>query len=272
MYAGIDVGGTKTLVAVFNGQGKLLESLKFATPSTYPEFTTELAKTVAKLSTKKFTAAATAIPGKVDRRRGVGIAFGNLPWTDIPIEADVEKILNCPSYIENDANLAGLSEALAVKAKYHKVLYITVSTGIGGVLVINGVIDPNTQDAEIGHILLEHRGKLVRWQEFASGKAIVARFGKRASEIEDPAAWYVIARNIAIGLIDLLAVYTPDAVIIGGGVGTHFKKFEDRLLEELKIYENPMVSVPPIMGAANAEEAVIYGCYELIQQRRKAVT
>lgn len=253
------------MLGVFTENGVLKEQLKFPTPPDYDAFIGELANNVAKLSTSDFKAVCVAIPGRVDRIHGVGIAFGNLGWTNIPIAADVEALYKAPVIIENDANLAALSEAREIRNKYKQVLYITVSTGIGSGYVVNGSLAPQFLDAEVGHLLLEHDGKLQRWQEFASGKAIVKKFGKKASEIpaEDSDAWYIIARNIAIGLIDLIATLTPDAIVIGGGVGSHYDKFIGRLIEQLKIYDNPLVIVPPILKAVRAEEAVIYGCYEL---------
>lgn len=267
MYTAVDVGGTKTLIAVFDDDGKLQEQIKFPTPDNYDRFIRELADNVEKLSTKDFRAVGFAIPAKVDRKNGVGLAFGNLSWENIPVQADAEKLFHAPAVIENDANLAGLSEAIELKDKYSKVLYVTVSTGIGGGYIKDRVIHPDFEDTEIGQILLEHDGHLKRWEDFASGKAIVAKFGKPASKIDDPQVWYIIARNIAIGLIDLVATMTPDVIVIGGGVGNHFDKFKDRLLEDLKIYENPMLSIPPIIKAVRAEEAVIYGCYHLARQK-----
>lgn len=268
MYAAIDVGGTKTLIAVFSEKGEIKEQIKFETPKDYDAFIKELATYVAKLSTNEFKAGCVAIPGMVDRKHGVGLAFGNLPWKNVHVQADAERILHAPVVIENDANLAALSEAREIK-QYNKVLYVTVSTGIGSGFVIEGNVSPYFEDAEVGHLLLEHGGKLQRWQEFASGKAIVKRFGKKASEIpaEDNDAWYAIARNIAVGLIDLIATLTPDAIVLGGGVGSHYDKFIDRLNEQLKIYDNPLVTIPPILKAQRAEEAVIYGCYEHAKDR-----
>lgn len=269
MYAAIDVGGTKTLVAVFAENGRLKEQIKFPTPANYEAFIDELANTVAKLSTNDFKAAGVAIPGRVDRTHGIGVAFGNLSWKDVPVQRDVERLVHAPVLVENDANLAALSEARRVLKDYKKVLYVTVSTGIGSGFVTDGSLDPHFLDAEVGHLLLEHDGKLQRWQEFASGKAIVAKFGKKASELpaDDNDAWYLVARNIAVGLIDLIATLTPDAIIIGGGVGSHYDKFIGRLQEQLKIYDNPLVVIPPILKAKRAEEAVIYGCFELVKDR-----
>ena len=255
------------MLAVFDDAGNATERIKFPTPPVYEDFLSTLAENVDKLTIKEFDRACVAIPGKVDRTNGLGLAFGNLSWQKVPVQADCEKIFNCPVLVENDANLAGLSEALLVKDEFNKVLYVTISTGIGGGFIINGIIDPNFADAEVGFLLLEHQGKLMSWEDFASGHAIQQKYGKRVSEITDEdKLWYVIARNIAIGLIDLMATLTPQLIIIGGGVGAHLEKFQDRLIEELKIYENPMFTVPPIRKAQRSEEAVIYGCFELIRQ------
>jgi len=265
MYAAIDIGGTKTLIAAFDNKGEVTEQVKFPTPPNYNDFSDELAKNVAELSTKEFQAFCVAAPGFLDRKNGIVLNCSNLPWQNVPLLHDTEKILRAPGVLENDTKLAALSEALAQK-KYQRVLYITVSTGISGGLITNGVIDPAFQDMEIGQMLLEHHGELKRWEEFASGKAIVARFGKKASEITDDKDWYVVARNIAIGLIDVIATLTPEVIIVGGGVGTHLPKFKNRLDEQLKIYENPMLRIPPILQATRPEEAVIYGCYELAKK------
>jgi predicted NBD/HSP70 family sugar kinase len=268
MYLAVDIGGTKTLLACFDKSGKVTEQVKFPTPHDYGAFLADLQHSIDKLAVKDFQKAAVAVPAKLDRDRGIAIAFGNLDWEYIPIEADIERIVNCPVLIENDAKLAGLSEALLVKDEFNKVLYVTISTGIGGALIIDGIIDPRFADMEVGQILLEHQGKLRDWEDFASGRAIQKKYSKRVSDIpdEDEQAWYGIARNIAIGLIDLMATLTPEVVILGGGVGAHLDKFKDRLVEELKIYENPMFTIPPIRQAVRSEEAVIYGCYELIKQ------
>ncbi|HET7639374.1 MAG TPA: ROK family protein, partial [Ktedonobacteraceae bacterium] len=188
MYLGIDIGGTKTLIAVLDQHGVIQEQLKFPTPRTYKQFITELTDNVANLSTKKFTAACVAAPGKIDRESGVALDFGNLPWHDVPLQADVAKIADCPTVVENDANLAGLSEAMLVK-EYDRVLYITISTGIGTGIISHQEIDPDFADSEGGRMPLEHHGKIQMWESFASGRAIVARFGKRAEDIHDVRTW-----------------------------------------------------------------------------------
>lgn len=265
MYLTIDIGGTKTLLARMQKSGKIEESIKFPTPVKYKDFVKELADNIDKITTSTFSVVCVAAPGKIDHERGVGIAFGNLKWEDVPIRDDVQKITGAPVLIENDAKLAALSEARLLPGKHHKVTYLTVSTGIGGGTVIDGTLDPDLIDAEVGHMLFERDGELVPWESFASGKAIVRRFGKLASEINDPEIWKIVSRDLAMGIIDIAANIQPDVIIIGGGVGSHFKKYGAFLNAELKKYENDLVPAPKVVGAKHAEEAVIYGCYELIK-------
>jgi predicted NBD/HSP70 family sugar kinase len=272
MYGAVDIGGTKTLVAVFSKGGEVIEQKKFPTPQDYQDFVRNLETVVDKLSTKNFKRTVVAIPGTPNRKQGVGLIFGNLPWSDVPIEENAEKIFKCPVQIENDAKLAALSEAKLIKNEFRKVLYVTISTGIGGGLIIDGEIDPDFQDIELGFMTLEHSGRFEQWEEFASGSAITKKFGKHANDITDPKAWYIIARNIAVGLNALIATLDPEVIVLGGSIGNHLEKFQDRLIEQLKIYAHPMTPIPPIRKAQRAEEAVIYGCYELARAHHAKLT
>jgi predicted NBD/HSP70 family sugar kinase len=269
MYVAIDIGATKTLLATFDAKGKLLQSVKFATDYWYPTFVEDVIRAYATLEgTSEAQYCVIGAPGKVDRKHGVVVAFGNLPWENVNLRKDFGKVITCPILIENDAKLAALSEANLIKHGYKKALYLTISTGINGGFVKDGILDEDNIDMEVGHMIFEHDGKLQQWEEFASGSALTAKYGKLASELEDPNAWHVIARNIALGLNHLLTVLSPDVIIFGGGVGAHFEKFEDQLHEELMLYGASVTSVPPLRKAIRAEEAVIYGCYELARQQK----
>jgi predicted NBD/HSP70 family sugar kinase len=267
MYAGVDIGGTKTLVAVFDGQGALTESTKFPTPQDYDEFLSELTVTVAAFNAKDYVAAGLAMPVTVfDRERGIGISFGNLPWKNVPIHTDVEKIFGCPTVIDNDAKLGALSEAKLLSDTYEKVLYITVSTGIGYALVTKGVIDENVGDSGGRAMLFERNGAMTPWETFASGHAIVERYGKKAMDITDDETWKRIVRDLSLGFIELIAILQPEVIVIGGSVGTYFERYGAFLNAELKKYDLPLVPIPPVVGAKHPEEAVVYGCYDLAEQ------
>ncbi len=266
MYLGIDIGGTKTFVAALTDDGVIQEQLRFATPHDYPGFLRELTKSVASLTTKSFIGGCVALPGRIDRPHGIGVACGNLPWKNIPIEEDCARIAGCPFVVENDANLAGLSEAMLLK-NYDRVLYVTISTGIGTGFIVHQAIDPAYADSEGGHMELEHEGKIQIWEAFASGRAMTAKYGKQAHEITDAQTWREVARNIGIGLIDLIAVMQPEVIVLGGGVGHYLDQFSEYLIADLKAFETPLVPIPPIVTAQRPDEAVVYGCYDLARSK-----
>ncbi|HUD07668.1 MAG TPA: ROK family protein [Candidatus Saccharimonadales bacterium] len=267
MYLGIDIGGTKTLIASLDDNGVIQEENKFPTPRSYKTFIDSLENNVAKLSTHEFMACGAGVPGRLDRKKGVAIAFGNLTWHNVPIQKDIKSIAKCPVVIENDTKMAGLSEAMLLKDHYQKVLYVTISTGINSGLIVNQQIDSDLADSETGDMMLQHGDKLMKWESFASGKAIVEQFGKQAYEIHSVQIWRIIAANIAVGLIDLIAVMQPEVIVLGGGVGSYYSRYGRYLKASLKRYENAMMPIPPIREAARPERAVVYGCYDLAKAR-----
>lgn len=252
------------LVAVLDKHGVIKERTKFATPGNYHEFLDKLAEAVASFTTNDFWAAGVGIPvTDFNRDHQRALSFGNLPWRNVDVQADVERILHCPVVVENDAKLGALSEALLLKDHYKHVLYVTIGTGIGVGLVIDGAIDINIGDAGGRLLRIEHRGQLVPWETVVSGKAIVKRYGKPAHDITDAATWNTIARELALGLVELMAITEPDIIIFGGSVGTYFDRFKEPLAATLKKYETPLVKSPVLRSAQRPEEAVVYGCYDL---------
>jgi predicted NBD/HSP70 family sugar kinase len=266
MYVGVDIGGTKTLLAVLDEHGVIKEQKKFPTPKNYDNFILELKHTLTQLDHQDFRAGSVAIPGNVDRKHGRGIKLGNLGWKNFNIQHDAEKVFNCPIAIENDAKLAGLSEAMLLKDKYDKVAYFTFSTGIGYSLINNREIDTSLGDGGGKHMLLPYKGKLVGWETLVSGRAIVERFGKMAKDINDQETWHKIVRDMAAGMVQVFAVMEPEVAVIGGSVGTYFDRYGDLLRKELKKYELPLLKMPHVQAAQRAETAVVYGCYDYAKQ------
>ena len=264
-YLGIDIGGTKTLIAVFNGDGEIVVKLKFLTNKKYPIFLEDIKKNLAKMNVGEIKSCAVSIPGLINRKNGVAVALGNLEWKNAPIKHDLEQITGCNVGLEHDASLGGLYEARNLKKKYHKVLYITISTGIGIGLIIDNKIDIDFANSEAGQMMIEHKGKLRKWESFASGSAIVKQYGMFAKDISDDHTWSIITQNIAVGVLDLMAIVQPDVIIFSGGVGNYFEKFELPLKNELSKYSNPLIKQPILVKASRADDSVIYGCFEMIK-------
>ena len=261
------MGGTKTLLAVFDENGQILKQFKFPTPEKYEDFLSKLQKALQEFKEYQFVACCCALPGRIDRNQGIGVRFGNLTWQNIPIKQDVSRLLGTDHVlVENDAKLAGLYEAINHK-EYKKVVYITIGTGIGIGVITNSNIVSELADSEIGNMLINYEGSLQKWEDFASGRAFQKRFGMKASEANNPTIWERYTDDLVVGFDAALAVFQPDVVIIGGGVGAHFDKFGSLLAEKIAKIRNRMVPIPPIIKATKPEEAVIYGCYEYIRQK-----
>lgn len=266
MYIGIDIGGTKTLITALTNAGVIKEAVKFPTPPDYGEFLIELQTSIESLETKEFRAGTVAVPGHLDRKNGMLVKLGNLPWENIPIVHDIQNITHCHMLAENDAKLAGLSEAMLLKERHQRVLYITISTGIGIGMTIDNRLDPSIGDGGGRTMLFERDGKYVPWETFASGSSIVRTYGKMASEINDGATWQKIVKTFIPGFIQLIAILNPDVIVIGGGAGHYLTKFHDFLVDDLRKFETPLLTIPPILAAQRPDEAVAYGCYDYAKQ------
>ncbi len=271
MYLGIDIGGTKTLVAVLSDEGKIVQEAKFSSNHDYQTFLSELGNELQKFDLSAVTACCAAVPGLLDREKGIEIALGNLPWINQYIMRDISQLINgLPVLIENDTRLAGLYEARLLKDEYEKVLYFTISTGIGGALINKGGIVRILQDTEMGKSPLLHDGKVQHWEDFAGGRGVVSKFGKKASEINDPEAWKIIGKNIGYGVAVMCSVLQPEAVVFGGGVGAYADKFIPTVKAYLDDNLHAVVRHPKaLLTAKLPEEAVIYGCYELAKDHHE---
>ncbi|MDQ3158865.1 MAG: ROK family protein [bacterium] len=266
MYLVADVGGTKTLVALMTKSGEIKQKIKYPTPKEYSDFVDEFT-TRTKPIIKDVEMICLAIPGRIDREHGIGIAFGNLKWTDVEIDRDIEKSTGVKTIVENDSKVGGLAEAIEVLDIYKKTLYVAIGTGIGVALIQDGKIPKSLQGIEAGFMQFTRGGKNIEWEDFASGRAIKQRFGKEARDITDEKTWAIIGKDIGQGLIELIPVLQPEVIIIGGGIGTHFPKYKAALIKYLRRYETPMAPIPPIRQAKRPEEAVLVGCYYLIRQQ-----
>ena len=267
MHVGVDIGGTKTLVAVLDANGVIVESDKFPTPKVYDEFLKALEQTVEQFTNQDYLSAGIAVPGRLDRHAGTVISLGNLPWHNEPIQADCEAILNCPVVVENDAKMAGLSESM-LNLDASTILYVTVSTGIGTSVIHDQKLDPSMLNSEGGQMMIPFKGKLTTWESFASGRAIAEKFGKKAADIDpsDTETWRYIAHNLSVGIFELITVVEPGLIIVGGSIGTYFNNYGELLIAELKKFETPMVPIPRIIQAKRPEEAAVFGCYDLAKQ------
>jgi predicted NBD/HSP70 family sugar kinase len=261
MLVTVDTGGTKTLIASFEKNGDIGEMIKFPTPADQNDYVTLLRKTLQEAyGNTPVEAIVIALPGIV--KEGVAIWCNNLGWKDFDAQSALAGVLgDTPVLIENDANLAGLSETRILDPNPISSLYVTISTGIGTGVITNGTIDPGLRHSEGGRALIEFDGVIREWESFASGKAIHQTYGKYARDITNPRVWRQIADRISRGFLAVIPIIQPDIVIIGGSIGSYFDKYGEQLEALLQEKLPPHIVCPRFIQATHPEEAVIYGCY-----------
>ncbi|HEX9594986.1 MAG TPA: ROK family protein [Candidatus Saccharimonadales bacterium] len=266
MYIGVDIGGTKTLIALLNSAGKILKHQKYPTDERFGDFAKDLVHALREdFMTDEVEGIAIAAPGQIDYQSGEGKIFGNLPWHNVPLASVVKEAFNVPVIVENDANAAAIAEARSLDKPASIAVYVTISTGIGTGIVLDGKLDEHFRRSEGGWMHFEHKGEIMIWEKFASGLALYERYGKYARELEDEDAWQEVAYNIALGLSNIATLLTPEVIIIGGSIGQYLPKYQKYLEESMDKLKEKMYDLPRLVQAKHPEEAVVYGCYEMLK-------
>ncbi|MDO4741783.1 MAG: ROK family protein [Candidatus Saccharibacteria bacterium] len=250
MYLAIDIGGTKTLIALFSDSGRVVKKIKFKTARGFKRFSEDLLLNLQPFARRKIACVVVAIPGIV--QNNCSVRFGNRDWGEVNIIAIVKKLFSCPIYQENDANLATIYESKDLSGK---TIFLTFSTGIGGGIALDGKLDNlESSKFEPGHIIYDYDGIRQEWEDFASAKAIENLFHVDvATGLRGIYRMREIGRRIGLGLEDIVNKYEPDTIIIGGPLGKIFRRFVGFLPKLNVKYRRPRRPL----------ESVIYGCYIL---------
>lgn len=261
MIVVIDTGGTKTLISSFGRNGKMGESIKLPTPSQPKEYVRLVQEVVrSTYNHGEVEVIVLALPGIV--KDGVAVWCNTLGWSNFNAAKEFHDLLpGVPLLVENDANLAGLAETRALNPVPVSSLYVTISTGIGSGICTKGVIDPGLRLSEAGRALVEYKGRVQSWEDFASGYAITKVYKKLARDIKSKRTWRQIADRISRGFLAVIPILQPDVIIIGGSVGTYFDQYSTFLKNILTDELPHHIPCPKIVRAQHPEQAVIYGCY-----------
>ena len=196
VYLGIDVGGTGIKIGVVDENGKIIAEGETPTlvGRPYEDIIRDMgtcAKDVLAKSGKDETELASigiGIPGIADQKTGVVIFCTNMGWKDVPLRTELQKYINKPVFIDNDATVAGYAESVCgVSAGCHSSVFMTLGTGVGGGIVIGGRPWSGFHGvgSEIGHIPMDIGGEPCTCgnygclERYASATAII-RMGKQA--------------------------------------------------------------------------------------------
>ena len=227
------------------------ESIKFPTPGEPAEYSKIVKQVVReRYGDKKVDAIVMAFPSAINK--GVALWAPNIGkgWVKVPVYDLLKDMLpGVPVLIENDVNLAGLGEARAMRKVPESAMYISVSTGIGIGIIEDGHIDKAMRKSEAGHMAIEYNGRVQKYEEFASGRAIVKVYKKFAREITSKRVWRQIADRVSRGLLVLTPIIQPDVIIFGGSVGTYYERYGEYLEETLKKHLPENIPVPKLVHA-----------------------
>lgn len=253
MILAIDIGGTKTLIALFSERGRVLRRKKFKTAQGSQTFIRELERNLEKFTGRKIKEVVVAIPGVV--QKNYSVKFGNRKWDNIDLITPLKKLFNCPIWFENDANLATLYESYRLPGK---TIFLTFSTGIGGGIAEHNRILPESDDFEPGHKMYWYDGRVREWEDIAAASAIENYYHVDcATDLRKKDVMKDVANRINLGLPDIVKQYKPDTIILGGPMGKIFKLYSGYLLDLGVKYRRPK----------RPNESVIYGCYRYARQK-----
>ena len=257
----MDIGGTKVAAGVVDERGTIVATTHLDTPAdNVSRIEDAIAAAVGQLASKyDVEAVGIGAAGFVDAQRATVMFAPHLAWRDEPLQASLERRLRLPVVVENDANAAAWAEArFGAGRDTDHVVTVTVGTGIGGGIVVNGQLMRGQfgAAAEFGHLTVVPDGRRCEcglqgcWEEYASGRAlereawelarvspalaadllhlaggypegITGRMVTQVAAAGDAAAlqcFAVIGTWLGRGLAGLAAILDPGLFIIGGGV------------------------------------------------------
>lgn len=265
LYLGIDLGGTNIAIGLVDDKGKLIS--KDSIPTNKDRDYTEIVKDMADLSIyiikrnsyelKDIKSIGIGCPGTIDSEKGIVIYSNNIKFNNVPIRSEMQKYIDLPVFIENDANCAALAESVSGAAKgTTNSVTITLGTGIGsGVIIDNKIYSGfNNAASELGHTTLILGGKECTcgrggcWEAYASATALIratqdalrensnsvinkmikgdmekidAKIPFDAAKQGDKIGSMLIDKYIeylSAGLTNVINAFQPEVLVIGGGV------------------------------------------------------
>ena len=256
MIGAIDIGGTKIAVAAVDRNGAVLASEECATAPErgFDDAVERMSKMLRRCVVGRLEGIGIGCTGPVDSLRGwVGHVPFLLEWAEGDLAGRLAAEFGVPAALENDADAAALGELAWGAGKGAKrFIYVTISTGIGGGLVFDGQLYRGVEGAhpEIGHHVIDPSGPQCFcgahgcWESLAGGPALAARAGMssamavcQAAEQGDAVAKAAVAQEavyLGLGFANLVTLYIPDVIAVGGGVMQSRALFWDKILQSIR--------------------------------------
>ncbi|RPI34488.1 MAG: ROK family protein [Chloroflexota bacterium] len=261
VFTGLDIGGTKLMVAAADKDGNIRRRTRAATSTRLETDLETLNQMVAEVAGgEEILGMGAAIGGPLDWEKGIVSPLHQPAWRNVPLKTLMETRWGCRFYVDVDTNVAAVGEYRWGNTAAPRFLYLTLSTGMGGGFLLDGKIYRGQGGAhpEVGHQSIPFRcsnpaaiqcecGAPDCLEALISGNGIRRIYGKPAENLTE-AEWDEVAYNLGQGLRNLAAIYTPDVIRIGGGVAVGGgEAFIDRAVrvmrDHLRLAPAPEVSL-----------------------------
>lgn len=295
---GIDIGGTSTKIGLVDSENKLLATGKVVTDYTKSprELIGEIAAGVLKLLDEnsmvieQCRGVGIGVPGTVNRKNGEVLYSNNLKWENIKLAEEMGRYLPLPINIANDADCATLGEAaVGVGKGYENLVMLTLGTGVGGGIIINGKLFTGSRQggSELGHVVIKENGRTCTCgrkgclEAYASATAMrqsaAEVYGKpmepldlfQAAQNNDKAAQKIVEQymeDLGTGIINIVNIFRPEMILLGGGIAAQgevlLKPIQERM--EKECFGGCHGEVPEIKIAALGNEAGMIGAASLV--------
>jgi predicted NBD/HSP70 family sugar kinase len=276
VHIGLDIGGTKILAAAADREGQILRIQRSPTPASRDEGLRLLQSMTRDCAAgARIVSIGASAGGPLDWRTGVISPLHQSGWRDVPLRSLFEEEFGCPFAVDVDTNVAALGEWKARGGVPRRLLYLTISTGMGGGFVVDGRLyrGAGGEHPEVAHqringadgVLCEC-GATGCLEERVSGNGIRRRFGKPAEELTD-AEWIQIGHDLGEGLRNLVTILAPEVIALGGGVVIGAG---ERLLapaREGAARSLRLLRLPPVERSVLGYETALRGAIALAMER-----
>ncbi|MEI8349136.1 MAG: ROK family protein [Candidatus Omnitrophota bacterium] len=294
-FLGIDWGGTYIKAGVVDSNGKILKKTVYASEKLKCKqaFLSTIKSLLDSFKAFDIKAVGVGAPGIIDVKSGFIYYLPNIPgWEKYPLKSALQNKIKLPVFLDNDANVFALAQArLGVGRGNSRMIFLTLGTGLGGAIILNGkILEGQTSALELGHVPIELEGRLCgcggrgcietctgsnhllnRYRELKKEQ----RSCKEVKEIFEAAlkgekeaiqVWQEFSHALGKFLAGMINIFNPEVIILGGGVSGAFSFFKPLLWKEIK----QQAMWPQIKGLklvkADLKDSGIIGAALLAQQ------
>jgi glucokinase len=277
----IDIGGTKFSMALFEGERMIQRESRSTDREGGAAWMMVQILSLARewQRARPFSRCGIGFGGPVifsEQRIALSTHVGG--WSNVRLAAELEAELGVPCVMDNDANTGALGEGIyGAGAGYDPLFYMTLSTGIGGGLLVDGKIyrGADSYAGEVGHLTIRPDGPVCLcgargcYERLCSGLWLERDYGRPAKELlrdRDFVARYVV--DLALGLKAVVMLLNPARIVIGGGLSKAgeplFTPLREELRRQITSWSQARLDVVP---AALGDDSVLYGAFALAHSR-----